>query len=77
MTVKIGTITYVCLYFNALILMIHNDITSLLMITVTCLHSHFLPKFQCLFVTEEIQYHGGLRSRELGQAPILLCGPNS
>ena len=31
----------------------------------------------CLFVTEEIQYHGGLRSRELGQAPILLCGPNS
>ena len=31
----------------------------------------------CLFVTEEIQYHGGLRSRELGQAPILLCVPNS
>ena len=30
-----------------------------------------------LFVTEEIQYHGGLRSRELGQAPILLCVPNS
>ena len=26
--------------------------------------------FVCLFVTEEIQYHGGLRSRELGQAPI-------
>ena len=26
-------------------------------------------------VTEEIQYHGGLRSRELGQAPILLCAP--
>ena len=30
-----------------------------------------------LFVTDEIQYHGGLRSRELGQAPILLCVPNS
>ena len=30
-----------------------------------------------LFLTEEIQYHDGLRSRELGQAPILLCGPNS
>ena len=29
------------------------------------------------FLTEEIQYHDGLRSRELGQAPILLCGPNS
>ena len=25
------------------------------------------------FLTEEIQYHDGLRSRELGQAPILLC----
>ena len=33
--------------------------------------------FVCLFVTEEIQYHDGLRSRELGQAPILLCVPNS
>ena len=32
---------------------------------------------KCLFVTEEIQYHGGLRSRELGKAPILLCVPNS
>ena len=31
----------------------------------------------CLFVTEEIQYHGGIRSRELGQAPILLCVPTS
>ena len=31
----------------------------------------------CLFLTEEIQYHDSLRSRELGQAPILLCGPNS
>ena len=30
-----------------------------------------------LFLTEEIQYHDGLRSRELGQAPILLCAPNS
>ena len=30
-----------------------------------------------LFLTDEIQYHDGLRSRELGQAPILLCGPNS
>ena len=30
-----------------------------------------------LFLTEEIQYHDGLRSRELGQAPLLLCGPNS
>ena len=29
------------------------------------------------FLTEEIQYHDGLRSRELGQAPILLCAPNS
>ena len=29
------------------------------------------------FLTEEIQYHDGLRSRELGQAPILLCVPNS
>ena len=29
----------------------------------------------CLFLAEEIQYHDGLRSRELGQAPILLCGP--
>ena len=34
-------------------------------------------RFSCLFLTEEIQYHDGLRSRELGQAPILLCGPNS
>ena len=33
--------------------------------------------FLFLFLTEEIQYHDGLRSRELGQAPILLCGPNS
>ena len=33
-----------------------------------------IPK---LFLAEEIQYHGGLRSRELGQAPILLCVPNS
>jgi hypothetical protein len=47
MTVKIGTITYVCLYFNTLTLMIHYDITSLFMITVTCLPSNFLPKFQC------------------------------
>ena len=38
--------------------------------------SHYF-NFCCLFVTEEIQYHGGLRSRELGQAPILLCVPNS
>ena len=30
-----------------------------------------------LFLTEEIQYHESLWSRELGQAPILLCGPNS
>ena len=30
-----------------------------------------------LFLTEEIQYHNGLRSRELGQTPILLCAPNS
>ena len=30
-----------------------------------------------MFLTEEIQYHDGLQSRELGQAPILLCGPNS
>ena len=30
-----------------------------------------------LFVTEEIKYHGGLQSRELGQAPLLLCVPNS
>ena len=30
-----------------------------------------------LFLTEEIQYHDGLRSRELGQASILLCVPNS
>ena len=30
-----------------------------------------------LFLTEEIQYHDGHRSRELGQAPILLCVPNS
>ena len=29
------------------------------------------------FLTEEIQYHDGLRSRELGQASILLCAPNS
>ena len=29
------------------------------------------------FLTEEIQYHDGLRSREFGQAPILLCAPNS
>ena len=29
------------------------------------------------FLTQEIQHHNGLRSRELGQAPILLCGPNS
>ena len=29
------------------------------------------------FLTEEIQYHDGLRSRELGQDPILLCAPNS
>ena len=29
------------------------------------------------FLTEEIQYHDGLRSRELGQAPILLCAPIS
>ena len=35
------------------------------------------PDCMCLFVTEEIQYHGGLRSRELGQGPILLCVPNS
>ena len=33
--------------------------------------------FVCLFLTEEIQYHDGLRSRELGQAPILLCALNS
>ena len=33
--------------------------------------------FVCMFVTEEIEYHGGLRSRELGQAPILLCVHNS
>ena len=33
---------------------------------------------QCpvLFLTEEIQYHDGLRSRELGQAPILPGVPN-
>ena len=31
-------------------------------------------KFICLFVTEEIQYHSGLRLRELGPAPILLLG---
>ena len=36
-----------------------------------------LLKEKVLFLTEEIQYHDGLRSRELGQAPILLCGPNS
>ena len=29
------------------------------------------------FLTEDIQYHDGLQSRELGQAPILLCGSNS
>ena len=28
--------------------------------------------FVCLFVTEEIQCHGGLWSRELGQSPMLL-----
>ena len=33
--------------------------------------------FVCLFVTEKIQYYGGLRTRKLGQAPILLCVPNS
>ena len=33
--------------------------------------------FSFWFLTEEIQYHDGLRSRELGQAPILLCAPNS
>ena len=31
----------------------------------------------CLFVTEEIQYQGGLRSRELDRANILLSVPNS
>ena len=33
--------------------------------------------FLFLFLTEEIQYHDGLWSRELGQAPILLSGPNT
>ena len=28
-----------------------------------------LKIFVCLFVTEEILYHSGLRSRELGQVP--------
>ena len=36
-----------------------------------------LVLFWFWFLTEEIQYHDGLRSRELGQAPILLCAPNS
>ena len=29
------------------------------------------------FLTEEIQYHDGLRSREVDQAPILLRAPHS
>ena len=36
-----------------------------------------LAELPIWFLTEEIQYHDGLRSRELGQAPILLCAPNS
>ena len=39
--------------------------------------SQYLNCLLVLFLTEAIQYHDGLRSRELGQAPILLCAPNS
>ena len=53
-----------------------EDADDLWKITKVGLESRYLPMF-CLFLTEEIQYHDGLRSRELGQAPILLCGPNS
>ena len=40
-------------------------------------HSLGMGNGMNVFVTEEIQYHGGLQSRELGQAPILLCVPKS
>ena len=54
---------------NRLRAVIYRDVVRLINFLVTYIVFWFL--------TEEIQYHDGLRSRELGQAPILLCAPNS
>ena len=52
-----------------------TDVQTVILRCWAGLNLNWIKSF--LFVTEEIQYHDGLRSRELGQAPILLCVPNS
>ena len=58
--------------------------TSMLLLLFGSMFAVVIVGIPCLvklvffwFLTEEIQYHDGLQSRELGQAPILLCAPNS
>ena len=63
--------------FDKDIILLLNEISKEVLNSSKCKQFSDLVSFGFWFLTEEIQYHDGLRSRELGQAPILLCAPNS